>query len=70
MPIYEYRCLMCGHTFDERLNRVQNILACPECLNVAVRVFSAPAIHYKGFGFYCTDTHLDTIQSNIQDYEE
>lgn len=57
MPIYEYRCPDCQHEFDA-MQRMSDdpIGVCPECgsTNVA-RVLSAPAIHFKGSGFYNTD---------------
>ncbi len=57
MPIYEYRCPDCQHEFDA-MQRMSDdpIGVCPACgsTNVA-RVLSAPAIHFKGSGFYNTD---------------
>ena len=57
MPIYEYRCPDCQHEFDA-MQRMSDdpIGVCPSCgsTNVA-RVLSAPAIHFKGSGFYNTD---------------
>ncbi|MBW2020663.1 MAG: zinc ribbon domain-containing protein [Deltaproteobacteria bacterium] len=42
MPIYEYRCPDCGHTF-ERLQSLQEgaVATCPECGNPAKKVMSA-----------------------------
>ena len=55
MPIYEYRCER-GHTFD-CLQRMSDeaISECTVCAAPAQRVLSAPAIHFKGSGFYSTD---------------
>ena len=55
MPIYEYRCER-GHAF-ECLQRMgaDAIDSCTICGAVATRVFRAPAVHFKGSGFYTTD---------------
>ncbi len=55
MPIYEYRCEK-GHTFDVVQRMVDDPLsACEVCGASAVRVLHAPAVHFKGSGFYNTD---------------
>jgi putative FmdB family regulatory protein len=55
MPIYEYRCDK-GHTFDVMQRMSEDALdACEECGAPAVRVLHAPAVHFKGSGFYNTD---------------
>jgi putative FmdB family regulatory protein len=55
MPIYEYRCEK-GHTF-EVLQRMSDdaLEACEVCQAPAARVLHAPAVHFKGSGFYNTD---------------
>ena len=55
MPIYEYRCTK-GHTFDT-MQRFSDdaINTCEVCGGPASRVFRAPAVHFKGSGFYNTD---------------
>jgi putative FmdB family regulatory protein len=55
MPIYEYRCKK-GHTFDA-MQRFSDdpIDTCEMCGATASRVFRAPAVHFKGSGFYNTD---------------
>jgi putative FmdB family regulatory protein len=55
MPIYEYRCDK-GHTFDVMQRMADDALdACEVCGAPAVRVLHAPAVHFKGSGFYNTD---------------
>ncbi len=55
MPIYEYRCKK-GHTFEVFQSMSEDpVSKCGECGAPAERVLSAPAIHYKGSGFYTTD---------------
>jgi putative FmdB family regulatory protein len=55
MPIYEYRCGK-GHTFDVKQRFSDDpIEVCEVCSAPASRVFRAPAVHFKGSGFYNTD---------------
>ena len=56
MPKYEYACKSCG----ERLEVLQSftddpLTECPACGGVLRKVFSVPAISFKGKGFYRTD---------------
>lgn len=55
MPIYEYRCEN-GHTF-EVIQRMTDdpLTVCETCEAPAARVLHAPAVHFKGSGFYNTD---------------
>jgi len=55
MPIYEYRCEN-GHTF-EVVQRMSDdpLTSCETCEAPAARVLHAPAVHFKGSGFYNTD---------------
>lgn len=55
MPIYEYKCDN-GHVFDVMQKMADDPLTeCVECGAPAVRVLTAPAVHFKGSGFYNTD---------------
>jgi putative FmdB family regulatory protein len=55
VPIYEYKCDN-GHVFDVMQRMVDEPLTkCVECGAPAVRVLTAPAVHFKGSGFYNTD---------------
>ena len=56
MPLYEYECLVCGCHFE----RFQGFTEpppqeCPHGHHGVRRVFSPPAIVFKGSGFYTTD---------------
>jgi putative FmdB family regulatory protein len=56
MPLYEYQCKQCG----ERSEILQNISdppksQCPKCGGEMKKLLSAPAIQFKGSGFYKTD---------------
>lgn len=55
MPIYEYLCEK-GHTFDVIQSMSDDSLtACEVCSAPVRKVLHAPAIHFKGSGFYTTD---------------
>jgi len=55
MPIYEYRCEK-GHTFEVIQRMSDDALeSCEVCSAPASRVLHAPAVHFKGSGFYNTD---------------
>jgi putative FmdB family regulatory protein len=56
MPLYEYQCSSCGKHY-ERIERVSELHdgVCPECGGVAHRLVSAPALQFKGSGWYVTD---------------
>ncbi len=56
MPLYEYLCKKCGHRF-ERIQKFSDALVkkCPECEGVVEQVLSAPAVQFKGSGWYVTD---------------
>jgi putative FmdB family regulatory protein len=56
MPLYEYECQKCHHRFE----RIQTFAArhtkkCPECGGPIKQVISAPAVQFKGSGWYVTD---------------
>ena len=53
MPLYEYECKQCGrHT--EKIQKFSDpeITECPHCGGPLERVISAPAISFKGGGWY------------------
>ncbi len=55
MPIYEYRCQN-GHAFEVRQGFTDDPMTkCEVCGAPVARVFRAPAVHFKGSGFYNTD---------------
>ncbi len=56
MPLYEYRCLNCAEHFDVRQKFADAALTVHEkCGGKVERVLSAPALQFKGSGFYITD---------------
>jgi putative FmdB family regulatory protein len=56
MPLYEYQCKKCHHRF-ERIQKFSDphIKKCPECGAPVEQVISAPAVQFKGSGWYVTD---------------
>ncbi len=56
MPLYEYQCKRCGHRFEKILKfSDQPIKRCPECGGAVEQLLSAPAVQFKGSGWYVTD---------------
>jgi len=56
MPNYEYLCTKCGHRFEQiRKFSDKPLRKCPECGGVIEQVISAPAVQFKGSGWYVTD---------------
>ena len=56
MPLYEYQCTKCGER-TEILQRFSDppYAHCPKCGGEVKKLFSSPAIQFKGSGFYKTD---------------
>ena len=56
MPLYEYLCKKCGHRF-ERIQKFSDphVKKCPDCGGAVEQVISAPAVQFKGSGWYVTD---------------
>jgi putative FmdB family regulatory protein len=56
MPLYEYECGRCKHRF-ELIQKFSDkkVRKCPECGGRVERLISAPAIRFKGTGWYVTD---------------
>jgi putative FmdB family regulatory protein len=56
MPLYEYKCSGCGKTFEVIQKFSDEPLKThPECGGPAERLLSAPALQFKGSGWYVTD---------------
>jgi putative FmdB family regulatory protein len=56
MPIYEYECKKCHHRF-EKIQKFSDphVKKCPECGGPIEQVVTAPAVQFKGSGWYVTD---------------
>ena len=56
MPLYEYQCTKC----KRRTEKIESVAGphlnkCPHCGGKVERLQSAPAIQFKGSGWYVTD---------------
>ena len=53
MPLYEYECTQC-HERTEKIQKFSDpeITVCPHCSGHLERVLSAPAVTFKGGGWY------------------
>lgn len=56
MPLYEYQCVNC----KRRTEKIENVSGpylkkCPHCGGKVERTFTAPAIQFKGSGWYVND---------------
>lgn len=56
MPLYEYQCTKC-HRKTEKIENVSgpHLKKCPHCGGKVERLLAAPAIQFKGAGWYVTD---------------
>ncbi len=72
MPIYEFACHDCGHEFEKIQSFSDSTTPlCPNCQGVHVRRrISQPAIHFKGSGWYITDSKNSSKSSATGKKEE
>jgi putative FmdB family regulatory protein len=56
VPLYEYKCVKCGRN-TEKIENVSgpHLKKCPHCGGKVESVITAPAIQFKGAGWYVTD---------------
>lgn len=56
MPLYEYQCKKCKHKF-EKIQKFSDppVKKCPECGGPVEKLLHAPAVQFKGTGWYVTD---------------
>ncbi len=56
MPLYEYKCDNCGEVFEVMQKFSDEPLTVhPKCGGPVHRLLSAPALQFKGSGWYVTD---------------
>ena len=56
MPLHEYLCTSCGRTFEAIQSFGEAPLAtCNRCGGALKRLISAPAVQFKGSGWYVSD---------------
>lgn len=56
MPLYEYQCKKCKYKF-EKIQKFSDrpVKKCPECGSPVEKIMHAPAVQFKGSGWYVTD---------------
>jgi putative FmdB family regulatory protein len=56
VPLYEYQCKKC-HSLTERIQKFSDppLATCPHCGGELEKLLSAPAVQFKGTGWYVTD---------------
>jgi putative FmdB family regulatory protein len=56
LPLYEYRCEKCGYKY-EKIQKfgAEPELVCPKCGGTLERPLTAPALQFKGAGWYVND---------------
>ena len=58
MPLYQYQCSK-GHSYEKQQpfgSPVEHPCEQPRCTAIARRVLIAPQVHFKGSGWYKTDS--------------
>ena len=56
LPLYAYRCTQCGYQYDkiQKFNDAPDTV-CPQCGGIVERPLTAPALQFKGAGWYIND---------------
>ena len=63
MPLYEYKCLMCGHQFELLILRPSPELSCPACLSASIeQLISSFAVS--------SDARRDSSTASARKYNE
>ena len=56
MPLYEFRCESCGHEVEIIMAFSDPLpTTCETCGGALKKLLAAPAVQFKGSGFYLTD---------------
>lgn len=55
MPLYEFKCRECDHTFEVRQGWKDPFPACPSCDGEVRKVFHPAALVFKGSGWHVND---------------
>ena len=68
MPLYEYQCKKCHHRF-EKIQKFSDapMKKCPDCGGPVEQMISAPAVQFKGSGWYVTDYAKKSAASSSSD---
>jgi putative FmdB family regulatory protein len=56
LPLYAYRCTQCGYQYEkvQKFNAEPETV-CPQCGGKVERPLTAPALQFKGAGWYIND---------------
>jgi putative FmdB family regulatory protein len=67
MPTYAFKCAVCGATFEKDLHMNDGLseVRCPNGHTNIQKVYSVPAIIFKGSGFYINDSRKNNKNSNV-----
>ena len=55
MPLFEFECQSCHHRFEKIQSFSGADPACVKCGGKVERLLTAPAVQFKGSGWYATD---------------
>lgn len=72
MPIYEYQCQDCGASFEKLVpfsRSTEPVCASCESMHVKRQV-GKPAVHFKGNGWYITDSKKTSNASQSSQHDE
>src|SRR5438874_10125202 len=68
MPIYDYHCDHCGHSFSQVQSYSDEPVAkCPNCGKKPRRLIAPAAVVFKGSGWYKTDSRPADKSEQIRD---
>jgi putative FmdB family regulatory protein len=66
VPLYEFECQTCRHRFE----KIQSVSApdpdCVKCGGKVERLLHAPAVQFKGSGWYATDYAKKSTESSTK----
>ncbi len=71
MPTYVYGCDTCSHRFEAYQKFQDSPLAeCPECGARIRRIMQPTGIHFKGSGWYSTDSRASNASASSKEKEK
>jgi putative FmdB family regulatory protein len=72
VPIYEYECKKCEHSFDLiHSYKDEEAKPCEVCgSRETFKVIHAPGVVFKGEGFYCNDEKKDRREATKKKFEK
>ena len=55
MPLYDFKCNKCAHTFEEMVKFSEQNPSCPKCKEATEKQIGLSNFRLKGTGWYATD---------------